>query len=102
MKKTENGKYWSSARLLAIVGAVIAIIEAILGFAGGLNAIVGGIVVIVLAVLTLASLGLIKAIKFPSHWIIMLVFGIVCIVLGAWIGGIIILVAGVVALVGVV
>lgn len=100
MKQTTSGKYWNIAQILGIIGGIVAIIEGILAFIG-LN-ILGGVLAILFAVLLLASLGIIKKFKFPTHWVLMIILGILMIwPSGAWIGGIITLIAGVVALVGV-
>ncbi len=89
-------------RLLAIIGCILAIIGAAVGFGLGwwslaMN-IIGGIIIIVLAIFVLANKGLIPLKKkiLPDTWIVTLIVGIVIAILGHWlaeIGGILLIVS---------
>lgn len=97
-------------RFLAILGAIVAIIETILSFAGlgigraffvgagsVLISIVVGIIVILLALLILRSTGTLgRGQKRDGNALFTLIIGIIVFILGAWIGGIILIIAGIV------
>ncbi len=95
-------------RILLILGAVVAIIEGIwallhLGGSGEefiLN-IAFAIGAIVIGIILLGSTGAIHTKHKISvgHWLIMIILGIVLYVLGARYGGIIVIIAGIVALI---
>ncbi|MFW9819774.1 MAG: hypothetical protein ACFFE5_09205 [Candidatus Thorarchaeota archaeon] len=83
-------------KLLAVLGAVVAIIEAILGF-GGRNLEATQIILLIIFII-LAAIILISVIiphKFIElNWIMCVVIGIVLIIFDSLIGGILILLAG--------
>ncbi len=95
-------------RILLILGAVVAIIEGIYyllnpggpSFAGVIR-IVCLIAAIVIAVILLGSVGAIKTKHKISvtHWLVMIILGIVLYFLGTIYGGIIVIVAGIVSLI---
>ncbi len=95
-------------RILLILGAVVAIIEGIWHllppWGGGEEAILGiafAIGCIVIGVILLGSVGAIKTKHKISvgHWLIMIILGVVLYFLNATYGGIIVIIAGIVALV---
>ena len=95
-------------KALLVLGAVVAIIEGIVHvlppWGTGEAAIIGivkAIVCIVLGVILLGSVGAIKTKHKISvgHWLIMIILGIVIYYLGGVFGGILIIIAGIVALI---
>jgi len=91
-----------AVRLLLILGAVVAIIEGVLELlAFSFPGLAFGIICIVLGVILLGSVGAIhtKHKIEVGHWLIMIIFGVILYILGAPIGGIIVIIAGIVALV---
>ena len=100
------------AKIFAILGGLVGLLEgiimalslpAIFGFnlLGGALGIVQGIIVIVVALIVLASSGIvdIPALKFDANWILFLILGIVMIVLDAFFGGILTLLSGILLLI---
>ncbi len=89
-------------RILLIIGAIVAIVEGIM-IAVSLHfpSVVYGILCIVLGVVLLASTGAIHTKRKISvtHWLVMIILGIVLYFLGAIYGGIIVIIAGIVSLV---
>ena len=93
---------------LVIIGAIVAIIEAIINVIGfGFFRILGplfGIIAIPVAVLVLLvalkdTVEILEKIPIPYEWWILLIFGIVLIIFGSAIGGILIVVAGIIKIV---
>ena len=92
------------AKVLAILGVVIAIIEAILILIGRSFLSyyplgwIGAILSILIAIIVLLS-----AVRpndpIPLHWILLIILGILLIVFGSVIGGILILIAGIIKLI---
>lgn len=92
------------AKVLAILGVLIAIIEAILILIGRsflnyhLFGWIGAILSIIIAIIVLLS-----AVRpndpIPFHWILLIILGILLIVFGSLIGGILILIAGILKLI---
>lgn len=87
--------YEEIAKLLVIIGGVVAVIEAILGIIGfygwfGLGIIVG---------LVLGVVALLCALRpddpIPWNWILLVVLGIVMIIFATFIGGALVLVGGI-------
>ncbi len=105
-----NGKF---VKLLCVLGAVIAIIEVILGIAGVtsgpyanewagidnlLGAIVFGIICILICIVILASFSVIDVnLKLVPSWLVLLIFGIIIVLFGALYGGILILIGALIA-----
>jgi hypothetical protein len=100
------------AKIFAILGGLVGLLEGILmalslpaffgfGLLGGALGIVQGIIVIVLALIVLASSGIvdIPVLKFDANWILFLILGIVMIVLDAFFGGILTLLSGILLLI---
>ncbi len=95
-------------RILLILGAIVAIIEGIFGVLppwgsseGEIIQIVKFIAAIVIGVILLGSVGAIRTKHKISvgHWLIMIILGILLWWLGAIYGGIIVIIAGIVALI---
>ncbi len=95
-------------RILLILGAVVAIIEGIFGVLppwgsseGAIISIAMHIACIVIGIILLGSVGAIHTKHKISvgHWLIMIILGVVLWYLGATYGGIIVIIAGIVALV---
>ncbi len=105
-----NGKF---VKLLCIIGAVIGILEVILGVAGVtsgpyandwagldtlLGAIVFGIICILICLVILASFNVIDVnLKIVPSWLVLLIFGIVIVLFGALYGGVLILIGALIA-----
>lgn len=90
--------YEKIAKLLVIIGGLVALIEAILGFVGTAIfaplGIVGSIIALILAVLVLYMVFQNKPIEWDNG-IVMLIFGILILIFGSLIGGILIIIAAV-------
>ncbi len=95
------------AKLLAILGGIVALIEAILSLTRGkaivdidfgfVNKIVAAIIAIILAIIVLLSA--LKPDKpIPFNAILLIILGIVMIIFSSLIGGILVLIAGIVLL----
>ncbi|MFX1568455.1 MAG: hypothetical protein ACFFCV_08815 [Promethearchaeota archaeon] len=83
-------------KVLAALGAIICLIEIILGF-NGRHFDSSGVILLVISILlaTIILLSIITPHKFTElNWIICVVFGIIMIVYTSLIGGILVLVAG--------
>lgn len=97
----KHGRHWDIVRFLIILGAIVAIIQAILillspSFPGVILAILA----IVIAVLLLSSVGVVHTkLDVTSHWLIVIILAIILIVLGTWWGGLIVLIGGIIDLV---
>ncbi len=96
--------YEDVVKLLAILGGIITIIEAILSFEGrsvqkyyNLGWI-AAIIAIIFGILVLFSVFKPDN-PIPYNWIYLIVFGIVIIVCGSLIGGILVLIAGILKLI---
>lgn len=101
------------AKIFAILGGLVGLLEGIVMailpspiFGAGFLAliligVVRGIIVIVLALIVLASSGIvdIPALKFDANWILFLILGIVMIILDATLGGILTLLSGILLLI---
>ncbi len=91
-------------KLLAILGGLIAIIEAILSIVGRsyhkfyhfnwAAIIITAIIAIIFAILVLLA-ALKPGNPIPYHWLLLVIFGIILIVCGSIIGGILVLIAGI-------
>ncbi|GAB4332054.1 MAG: hypothetical protein Kow0069_39510 [Promethearchaeota archaeon] len=102
----------STIRTLVTLGAVIAIVEVVLWWVGRgvghslvranveavLWQVLVTIIVVVLAIILLGSVGAIKKKTVGGSAVLFIVLGILLVIFGAWIGGIIVLIAGIVAL----
>ncbi len=89
-------------RILLILGAIVAIIQGIMAaISVHFPEMAYGIICIVLGIILLGSVGAIHTKHKISmgHWLIMIIFGVILYVLGANIGGIIVIVAGIVSLI---
>ncbi len=89
-------------RILLILGAIVAIIEGIMHILPpALPSTAFAIICIVLGVILLGSVGAIhtKHKISVTHWLIMIIFGVILYLLGAMYGGIIMIIAGIVALI---
>ena len=95
------------AKLLAIIGGIVALIEAILSLTRGkgivdlnfglVNNIIAAIIAIILAIIVLLSA--LKPNKpIPFNAILLIILGIVMIIFSSLIGGILVLIAGIVLL----
>ncbi len=88
-------------KLLAIIGGIIALIEAILSFVGlGFTSfdflkggIISAIVALILAIIVILSV--VKPEKIPFNAIFLLILGILIIIFGSLLGGILVLIAGI-------
>ncbi|MHA1475342.1 MAG: hypothetical protein ACTSRX_09520 [Promethearchaeota archaeon] len=102
------------ARILAIIGGIIIVVEAIWGFLNGhvakvinigfldaLGAIVGTIIAVVIGVLVLISTGVLKSnnSKIGFNGVLILVLGILGILFASTIGGVLVIIAGILMLI---
>ena len=91
-----KAKYEGIAKILVIIGGLITVIDAILGFVHpGWASYVGPVIALILGVIALLS-----AIKpddpIPWNKLFLVILGIIMIIFSAWyIGGILVLVAGI-------
>jgi hypothetical protein len=93
------------AKLLVILGGIIALIEAILSLTGGkgliefdlglVNKVIAAIIAIILAIIVLLS-ALKPGDPIPFNEIILIILGIIMIIFSSLIGGILVLIAGIV------
>ena len=96
--------YEDAVKLLAILGGIIAIIEAIFSLFGRSAqkyynlGWIGAIIAIIFGILVLFSVFKPDN-PIPYNWIYLIVFGIVIIVCGSLIGGILVLIAGILKLI---
>ncbi|MFW9879860.1 MAG: hypothetical protein ACFFG0_42850 [Candidatus Thorarchaeota archaeon] len=102
-----KSEYERIAQILAILGGIVALIEAIMSLAGGrgiveydlglVNRVIAAIIAIVLAIIVLLS-----ALKpdnpIPFNGILLIILGIVMIIFSSLIGGILVLIAGILLL----
>ncbi|GAB4311812.1 MAG: hypothetical protein Kow0069_12260 [Promethearchaeota archaeon] len=97
----KHGAHWDLVRTLIVIGAIVGIVEAILNILSlNVVSILLAVVAIVICVIVLNSLGLLGGkFKLDLHWLVTLVLSIVLIVLGSWIGGVIMLIGAIVDLV---
>ena len=94
-------KYESMMKILAIIGGLLALVFAILSFAGmgfwvffGYGGeFFGPIIVIILAIIVILSV--IKPKTVPFHWLLLLILGILILIFGNLIAGILIIIAGI-------
>jgi len=94
-------KYDQIMKLLAIIGGIIALIDALLSFFGlsfssgywGYS-IVWPIIAIILAILVILSV-VQPGKPLPFTGIVLLIMGILIIIFGSWIGGVLVLIAGI-------
>jgi Na+-transporting NADH:ubiquinone oxidoreductase subunit NqrB len=110
-KKKSRSTRNETVRLIALIGAVISLIFGVLLLAGlftligplipaavPLN-IVWGIIVIILAIIIMTSYGVINiGPKVKHDWPMLIIIGIISLVFGGDIGAILIVIAGIVAL----
>ena len=102
------------ARILAIIGGIVIVFEAIWGFLNGhvakviniafldaLGAIVGTIIAVVIGVLILISTGALRSknTKIGFNGVIILVLGILGILFASTIGGVLVIIAGILMLI---
>ena len=102
------------ARILAIIGGIVIVVEAIWGFLNGhvakvidipflntLAAIVSTIIAVVIGLLVLISTGVLrsKSTKIGFNGVIILVLGILGIILASTIGGVLVIIAGILMLI---
>lgn len=108
------------AKILAIIGGLVILIQGVLallnhlgifsfglglpgegGFLGSLGALVNAIIAIVVGILVLISTGVIKSskTKVGFNGVIMLVLGILGIIFGSLIGGVLVLIGGILLLI---
>ncbi len=102
------------ARILAIIGGIVIVVEAILGFLNGhiakvidiaflnvLGAIISTIIAVVIGVLVLISTGVLKSksSKIGFNGVIILVLGILGILFASTIGGVLVIIAGILMLI---
>ena len=102
------------ARILAIIGGVIIVVEGVLGmlnksvakvvnlaFLDALGAIIFGIIAIVIGLLVLISTGVFKSKKgkIGFNGVIILVLGILGILFASTIGGVLVIIAGILMLI---
>ena len=91
-----KAKYEGIAKILVIIGGLIAIIDAISGFVSpGWSSYVGPIIALILGVIALLS-----AVKpddpIPWNKLFLVILGIIMIILSAWyVGGILVLIGGI-------
>ena len=96
-------KYESIMKILAIIGGIIALIEAILSFFGwGISvfwgiAIIGPIIAIILAIVVILSV-VRPGNPIPFTWVVLVILGILIIIFGSLIAGILVLIAGILGL----
>jgi hypothetical protein len=99
------------SKWLVILGGIVALIEGILtilespffvvwGLGGVLGGLISGIITIVLALIALATSGVvdIKALKMENNWVILLVLGILIFLFGGNLGGVLVLVGAILLL----
>ncbi len=105
-----NGKV---VKILSVLGAVIGIVEVILGIAGVtsgpyandwagldnvLGAVVFGIICILICIIILASFRVIDVnLRVTPSWLVLLIFGIIIVLFGALYGGILLLIGALIA-----
>lgn len=102
------------ARILAIIGGIVIVVEAILGFLNGhiakvidiaflnaLSAIISTIIAVVIGLLVLISTGVFKSknAKIGFNGVIILVLGILGILFASTIGGVLVIIAGILMLI---
>ncbi len=102
------------ARILAIIGGIIIVVEGVLGmlnksvakvvnlaFLDALSAIIFGIIAIVIGLLVLISTGVFKSKKasIGFNGVVILVLGILGIIFASTIGGVLVIIAGILMLI---
>lgn len=109
------GKFVGLARILALIGAIVLIVEAVLSFfnifhfgtgsflgelfGGVLGGIVGLIIVIVIGVLVLIAGGFVKSnAKVGFNAIVVIILGILGFIFGSNVGGVLVIIAGILLL----
>ena len=85
-------------RILAIIGSIIGLIQAITGFWGSFISILLSIIGIIVAALALLSV-LRPGNPIPYSAVFLIIFGVLMTLFSGWIGGVIVLVAGILWLV---
>jgi len=85
-------------RILAIIGSIIGLIQAITGFWGSLISILLSLIGIIVAALALLSV-LRPGDPIPYSAVFLIIFGVLMTLFSGWIGGVIVLVAGILWLV---
>lgn len=99
-KKDYKQDKWIS--LICILGAIIGLVYAIIGISGGLG---GSIEAILFSLLGIAFcvIVIIQVVKpdepIPYHWVLFLVFGIFIVIWANLLGGIIVIIGAIVALI---
>ena len=92
MNKSDKEKLM---KLFAIIGALVAIIQAILGFAGGAwFPIIGPLIALILAIIV--CLSVFKPndpIPYDKMWL--LIFGVLLIIFGSWLGGVLLIIGAI-------
>lgn len=102
------------ARILAIIGGIVIVVEGVLGmlnrsvakvvnlaFLDALGAIIFGIIAIVIGLLVLISTGVLssKKAKVGFNGVVILVLGILGIIFASTIGGVLVIIAGILMLI---
>ena len=108
MPKKSSKKHDNNIRALAVIGAILSIIFAILGIFGygiiglpisfGLERFISAAIAVIIGLIVLASYGVINiSLKVDIHWITLLILGTFSIIFGGDVGALLIIIAGIYA-----
>ncbi|MFX1485957.1 MAG: hypothetical protein ACFFBS_02435 [Promethearchaeota archaeon] len=108
MPKRKSKKHDSTVRTLAVIGAILSIIFGVLGIFGygiigvpiafGLERVFTAAIVIIIGLIVLASYSVINiSLKVNTHWITLLILGVISIIFGGDVGALLIIIAGLIA-----